>query len=86
MGTPAGGDITQLLLAWRGGDQESLKRLVPLVYEELRRLAHRRLRAQPLEHSLQTTALMQEVYLKLAGSGFIVIGAVGLCFYFIGVP
>jgi RNA polymerase sigma-70 factor (ECF subfamily) len=62
------GEVTQLLFAWRGGDHEALNRMVPLVYSELRRIAHRRLQAQPLEHSLQTTALIHEAYLRLAES------------------
>lgn len=66
MGGHRPGEITELLLAWRRGDQEALNQLVPLVYPELHRLAHRRLRAQPLEHSIQTTALVNEAYLRLA--------------------
>ena len=64
----ARGEVTQLLVAWRAGDQEALNRLVPLVYTELRRLAHRRLQAQPLEHSLQTRGLINEAYLRLANA------------------
>jgi len=66
MASPARGQVTQLLLAWRGGDRGALDELVPLVYTELRRIAHYRLRAQPPEHSLQTTALVNEAYLRLA--------------------
>jgi len=66
MQAAARGEVTQLLLAWRGGDQEALNRLVPLVYTELQQLAQRRLLAHPLEHSLQTTALINEAYLRLA--------------------
>ena len=55
MGTPAAGEVTGLLLAWRRGDQSALNRLVPLVYTELRRLAHWRMGAQPLESGRQTT-------------------------------
>lgn len=69
MGTPAPGEVTGMLLAWRRGDQCALNRLVPLVYAELRRLAHGRMRAQPLDASLQTTGLVNEVYLKLADAG-----------------
>ena len=53
MQAAARGEVTQLLLAWRGGDQEALNRLVPLVYTEPQQLAHGRLLAHPLEHSLQ---------------------------------
>ena len=58
-------DITQLLLAWREGNQEALDRLMPVVYEELRRQAHRYLQHEQKGHSLQTTALINEVYLRL---------------------
>jgi len=54
-----------LLLAWRGGDQEALDRLVPLVYAELRRLAHGYMRGERPGHSLQTTALIHEAFLRL---------------------
>lgn len=54
-----------MLLAWQQGDQEALDRLVPLVYDELRRVAHARLRAEPAGHILQTTALVHEAYLRL---------------------
>jgi RNA polymerase sigma factor (TIGR02999 family) len=65
MGPFAPGDVTQLLLAWRRGEESALNRLVPLVYTELRHLAHRAMRAQPYEQSLQTTALINEAYLRL---------------------
>ena len=61
------GDITSLLEAIATGDREALDRLFALVYEELRRLARRRLRAGPPSPALQTTALVHETYLKLAG-------------------
>jgi len=59
------GQVTQLLLAWRDGDQDALDRLTPLVYDELRRVAHRQLGAEPTGHTLGTTALVHETYLKL---------------------
>jgi len=64
---PAGSarDVTELLLAWTAGEQGALDQLVPLVYAELRRLAHRRLRAERPGHALQTTALVHEAYLRL---------------------
>jgi len=68
MRAPVESEVTRLLHAWRDGDQEALNLLIPIVYKELRQIARRRLRAQPLEHSLQTTAVVREVYLKLAGS------------------
>ena len=64
-GPSATGDVTGLLLAWRGGDQEALDRLVPLVYAELRRLAHAYMRGERPGHSLQTTALIHEAYVRL---------------------
>lgn len=57
--------ITQLLKEWSGGDQNSLDKLMPLVYEELRRQASRYLRKERAGHTLQTTALIHEAYLKL---------------------
>ncbi|HEU4388020.1 MAG TPA: sigma-70 family RNA polymerase sigma factor [Blastocatellia bacterium] len=60
-------ELTGLLAAWRDGDPDALSRIVPLVYDELRHLAHRYVRQQPHEHTLQTTALVHEAYLRLAG-------------------
>jgi RNA polymerase sigma-70 factor, ECF subfamily len=65
MPKPSSEDITQLLLEWRQGKQEALDELMPVVYEELRRQAHRHLRNEQRSHSLQTTALINEVYLRL---------------------
>jgi RNA polymerase sigma factor (TIGR02999 family) len=56
------------LLAWRGGDRAALERLVPLVYAELRRQAHRQMRRERPGHTLQTTALVNETYLRLVDS------------------
>lgn len=58
-------NITQLLLAWNGGDKEVLNQLMPLVFDELHRQAARFLRRERADHTLQTTALIHEVYLKL---------------------
>jgi RNA polymerase sigma factor (TIGR02999 family) len=58
-------DATRLLLEWRQGNHEALNRLLPLVYDELRRVAHARLRNERTEHTLGTTALVHEAYLKL---------------------
>jgi len=58
--------VSELLVKWRAGDEESLSRLVPLVYEKLRRLAHYHLRKERPGHTLQTTALVHEAYLQLA--------------------
>lgn len=59
-------DVTKLLEAWSDGKQEALGELLPLVYEELRRMAKRYMNSQPSGHTLQTTALIHEAYLKLA--------------------
>ena len=58
-------DITGLLVAWRGGDRAAFDRLFPLVYDELRRIAHRQLGRERSNHTLGTTALVHEAYLKL---------------------
>jgi len=63
--TPSSQSITQLLVEWRDGDQTALDRLIPLVHQELRRLAHHYLKQERHEHTLQTTALVNEAYLKL---------------------
>ena len=57
--------ITDLLLKWSGGDATALEQLMPLVYDELRRLAARYLRRERANHSLQPTALVNEAYLRL---------------------
>lgn len=59
-------DVTKLLEDWSGGDREALEQLMPLVYDELRRMAKRYMNSQPSGHTLQTTALIHEAYLKLA--------------------
>jgi len=58
-------NVTGLLLSWRQGDAAALDRLVPLVYDELRRVARRHLQREQSGHALQTTALVHEVYLRL---------------------
>ena len=58
-------DVTDLLLSWRHGEIAALDRLIPLVYDELRRVARRHLRTEPPGHALQATALVHEVYLRL---------------------
>jgi RNA polymerase sigma-70 factor (ECF subfamily) len=57
--------VTQLLVAWSGGDQAARDELMPLVYEELRRLAHQCIRRERPGHTLQTSALLNEAYLRL---------------------
>lgn len=58
-------DVTHLLQQWSNGDRQALDRLVPMLYEHLRRLAHQRLRREGESPSLNTTALVHEAYLKL---------------------
>jgi RNA polymerase sigma factor (TIGR02999 family) len=58
-------DVSQLLRAWSNGDQRALDGLTPIVYAELRRLAHRYMRRERRGHSLQTTALVNEAYIRL---------------------
>ena len=58
-------DVTRLLQAWRRGDSAALDRLVPLVYEELHRLAHCYMAREWANNTLQTTALIHEAYLRL---------------------
>jgi len=61
-------DLTQLLLRWRSGDETALDQLMPLVYAELHRLARQCLRGERAGHTLQTTALVNEAYLRLIRS------------------
>jgi len=59
--------VTQLLQAWGAGDEKALEQLMPLVYNELHRLAQRYMASEQTGHPLQTTALVHEVYLRLVG-------------------
>ena len=59
-------ELTELVNAWREGHAESLEKLFPLIYDELRRLAHGYLKSERREHTLSPTALVNEAYLKLA--------------------
>jgi len=63
---PTPDDVTRLLHAWRGGDHAALDALVPIVYEELRRVAEARMRGEAADHTLQPTALVHETYARLA--------------------
>jgi len=65
MPMPSPKNLTKLLVDWRNGDQEALNTLIPLVYEELHRVARRYLRHERPNHTLQTTALVHEAYLRL---------------------
>jgi RNA polymerase sigma factor (TIGR02999 family) len=61
------GEVTRLLVALADGDREALDRLLPLVYDELHRIAHRQMRGERSDHTLATTDLVHEAYLKLVG-------------------
>jgi len=65
MVVPSSQEVTELLISWRQGKQESLDKLTPIIYEELRRCAHRYMQREQKGHSLQTTALINETYLRL---------------------
>ena len=69
MAAPTSHGVTQLLLDWSRGDQAALNKLLPLVHEELRRLAHHYMRAESPNHTLQTSALVNEAYLRLVDQG-----------------
>lgn len=62
---PAPQNVTQLLISWGSGDKEALDKLLPVVYDELRKQAARYLRRERVGHTLQTTALIHEAYLRL---------------------
>jgi RNA polymerase sigma factor (TIGR02999 family) len=64
---PGDPDVTNLLVEWRLGDQAALDRLIPIVYQELRRVASARLRSESAQHTLQATSLVHEAYLRLVG-------------------
>jgi RNA polymerase sigma factor (TIGR02999 family) len=68
MTTPSSYQVTQLLLAWNQGDDAALAQLIPLVHDELRRLAHRYMGGERAGHLLQTSALVNEAYLRLIDS------------------
>jgi RNA polymerase sigma factor (TIGR02999 family) len=59
--------VTQLLMRWKMGDERALNQLAPIVYKELRRLAHYYLRSERPEHTLESAALVHEAYLRLIG-------------------
>jgi RNA polymerase sigma-70 factor (ECF subfamily) len=63
--SPPSPDVTDLLVAWCGGDQAALDRLMPFVYDELHGIAHRHMRSERPDHPLQTTALVHEAYIRL---------------------
>jgi RNA polymerase sigma factor (TIGR02999 family) len=59
--------VSELLARWKDGEQDALKALIPMVYGELRRLAHQQLHAEGPHHSLQSAALVHEAYMRLVG-------------------
>ena len=65
MSSQSSTNVTQILLEWRSGNEEALKRLMPVVYDELRQLAGRYMRSERREHTLQPTALVNEAYIRL---------------------
>jgi RNA polymerase sigma-70 factor, ECF subfamily len=65
MMSPSSHDLTQLLIAWSAGDEGALEQLTPLVYTELHRLAQRYMSGERIGHTLQTSALVNEAYLRL---------------------
>lgn len=70
MRTPSTNEITWFLLRWSQGDRAALDQLMPIVYEELRKLAHGYLRRERSDHTLQPTALINETYLRLVKQDF----------------
>jgi len=62
------GELTQLLIAWSKGDARALEQLTPLVYAELRKIAHRYMNRERAGHTLQTTAVVHEAFLRLLGA------------------
>jgi RNA polymerase sigma factor (TIGR02999 family) len=66
MTTPPPEEVSQLLMDWSDGDQAALDKLIPVVYQELRRLAHHYMQQERSGHILQTTALVNEAYMRLA--------------------
>jgi len=62
---PSNHEITRLLLNWSDGDEQALEALTPLLYRELHQMAHRRMQAERPGHTLQTTALINEAYMRL---------------------
>jgi len=68
---PQSSHVTELLQHWKQGDERALGALVPLVYKELRRLAHYHLQSERPDHTLQSTALVHEAYLRLLQIGYL---------------
>lgn len=71
MSIPSTQEVTEMLVAWSNGDKSALERLIPLVHDELHRLAHRYMNRERPVHMLQTTALVNEAYLRLVDSSHV---------------
>ena len=69
MGLPSSHEVTRLLKAWSGGDEQALEKLTPLVYRQLHQIAQRYMGGERSGHTLQTTALVNEAYLRLVDCG-----------------
>jgi len=69
MSLPPTHEVTQLLKAWTAGDEQALEKLAPMVYRQLHRIAQRYMAGQRSDHTLQTSALVNEVYLRLVDCG-----------------
>ena len=69
MGPPSGHEVTRLLKAWTAGDKQALEKLTPLVYRQLHQIAQRYMGGERSGHTLQTTALVNEAYLRLVDCG-----------------
>lgn len=69
MSSPPSESVSRLLAQWHAGDEEALRAVLPLVYEELRRLAHHYMRGERSGHTLESTALVHEAYLRLEKQG-----------------
>lgn len=67
MNEDQGADVTELLRSWNAGDRDASARLVPLIYDELRRVARKQFAMERSDHTLQPTALAHEAYLRLTG-------------------
>jgi len=68
MNQDATGEVSELLQLWVGGDQRALTELMPLVYGELRRMAHRQMLGERADHTLQSTALVNEAFIRFLGN------------------
>ena len=70
MGAPSSSEVTGLLRAWGRGDEDALQKLMPLVYDQLHAAARHYMAGERAGHTLQTTALIHETYLRLAHASY----------------